>query len=104
MLQLTADSFGHSVKGQHWWSAGLTDLVCAEVEHTQKGVSGVLCHVLSKHMFCSVRALFMYYVSGVAAVCCRHTFHQFLQTDTHTHTQSYILCVSVTQRYFGLLQ
>ena len=97
MLLHTADSFGHSAKGQHWRSAGLTDLVCAEGEHTQKGVSGVLCHVLSKHMFCLVRALIIYYVSGVAAVCCRHTLLQFLQTHTHTHTpRLHTVCVCDT--------
>jgi len=36
------DSFGHSAKGQHWRSAGLIGLVYAEVEHTQKDVSGLL--------------------------------------------------------------
>jgi hypothetical protein len=32
----TADSFGQSTKGQQWPAAGLTGLVCTEVEHTQK--------------------------------------------------------------------
>jgi hypothetical protein len=65
MLLQTAGSFGRSAKGEHWRSAGLTGLVCAEGEHTQKGVSSVLCDVLSKHMCCVFRALFMYDVSGV---------------------------------------
>jgi hypothetical protein len=57
MLLQAADSFGHSAKGQHWRSAGVTDRVCDEDEETQKGVSGMLCDVLSKHVFLSVGAL-----------------------------------------------
>ena len=39
----------------------------------------------------------MYDVSGEAAVCCRHTFHQLLQqTDT---PEGYIFGVSVTHPY-----
>ena len=52
MLLQTADSFGHSAKGQQWRSAGLTGLVCAEGEHIHTGVSGLLCDVLSKHKLC----------------------------------------------------
>jgi len=105
MLVLTADSFGHSVKGQPWRSAGLTGLMCAGSEHKQKVVSGLLRDVLSKHKYCnivSVRALFMYDVSGVAVLYCKHTFHQILKTDRQT-PKLHIVCVSVTQPYFGLL-
>jgi hypothetical protein len=97
----TADSFGHSAKSQHWRTVGVTGLMCAEGEETQKGVSSLLCDVLSNTCFVSVRALFMYDVSGEAAVCCRHTFRQLLQqTDTH---EGYIFRVSVTQPYLDLL-
>ena len=95
MLLQTADSLGHSAKGQHWWSACLTGLLCAEGEHIQKGVSGVFYDDLSKHVL-SVRAFFMYDFSGVAAVCCRHTFHQLLQQANRHTPRLHIVCVCDT--------
>ena len=103
MLLQTADSFGHSAKGQHWRSAGLTDLVCAEVEHTQKGVSVLLCDVLSKHIcYVNTRIIF---VGRFRCSCCVLQAHfPSIAADRQTHThQGSVLCVSVTQPYFGLL-
>jgi len=68
MLLQISDSFGHSAKGQHWRSAGMAGLVCAEGEHTQKGVSGMLCDVRSKHMFC-VRTRIVY-LRRFGCSCC----------------------------------
>ena len=73
MLLQTVESFGYSAKSQHGRSAGVTDR-CALKMNMQKGVPGVLRDVLSKHMFCIIRRIFMYDVSGVVAMCCRHTF------------------------------
>jgi hypothetical protein len=91
MLLQTAVSFGQSAKGQHWRSAGVTGLVCAEGEQTQKGVSSVLCDVLSEHMLCVCRH------NGFVRfrhICCVLQAQLPLvittdrQTDRHTHTHT----------------
>jgi len=71
--------------------------------NTCRKLCKVCCVMCSRNTsYVSVRALFTYDVSGVAAVCCSHTFHQILQqTDTH---QGFILCVSVTQHYLGVIR
>jgi len=93
MLLQTADSFGHSAKGQHWRSAGLTDLVCAEVEHTQKGVSVLLCDVLSKHIcYVNTRIIF---VGRFRCSCCVLQAHlPSIAADRQTHTKvPYCVCL-----------
>jgi hypothetical protein len=85
MLLQSADNFGHSAKRQHCRSAVLTGR-CALNMNTYIQVCPVCCVVCSrKTSSVSVCALFMYDVSGLAAVCYRQNFHQLLkQTDRHT--------------------
>jgi hypothetical protein len=97
MLLQTADSFGLERKvstgGQLVWQAW-----CALKVNTYIQVCQVCCVMCSLNTcYVPVRALFMYDVSDVAAVCFRHTFIQLLQqTDRHT-PNVHILCVCVWQ-------
>jgi hypothetical protein len=101
MLLQTAVSFGQSAKGQHWRSAGVTGLVCAEGEQTQKGVSSVLCDVLSKHMFrVSTHTV---YVRRFSCSCCLLQAHLPSVTATDRQTDTHTVCLSVPQRYCGLI-
>jgi hypothetical protein len=99
MLLQTAVSFEHSAKGQHWRSADVTGLVCAEVEQTQKGVPGVLCDVLSKHMFCVCTNAV--HVQRFSCSCCVLQTHlpSVIAADRQTDTKikyCVYLCHSVT--------
>ena len=52
---------------------------CALKMKKHRKVYQVCCVMCSRNTyFVSERVLFMYDVSGVAAMCCRHTFHQLL--------------------------
>ena len=80
-LQIVSDiQLKVSIGGQLVWQVW-----CALKVNTYIPVCPVCCVMCSRNTICvSVRALFMDGISGVAAVCCRHTFHQLLQTDRQT--------------------
>ena len=94
---VTADcgQLGTFSESQHWRSAGLTGLVCSKGEETQKGVSSLLCDVLSKNVFCVSTGIV--YVRRFRCSCYVLQSHLPPITAADRHSpRLYILCVCHT--------